>query len=194
MPGPERRLQLLAEALQVFGEHGFHDSSMDQIAAAAGVTKPVVYQHFASKEDLFEAVVVAAAERLSAGIEKAMANATSAREQVEFGFGAILEVCARDRATFSVLFDERSQLDASMRQQILNTQHSLASGIANHLHGVGNGDRELQLVLGHALVGMTESALRYWFENDAGIDATTLKSQLIELAWAGLRGARPAAD
>lgn len=191
MPAAERRAQLLTEALQIFGTHGFHESSMDQIAAAAGVTKPVLYQHFASKESLFEAVLRAAAERLSMATERALANASSAREQVEFAFGAILDVCASDPATFRVLFEERGRLDPSVSQQLADTQHALALGISAHLHGVGNDDEDLQLVLGHALVGMTEAALRYWFKHDARIDAAALKAQLIELAWVGLRGPRP---
>lgn len=191
LPGPERRAQLLEEALVLFGTKGFHNASMVDIATAAGVTKPVVYQHFSSKEELFAAVLAAAADRLGTVTEKALANATSAREQVEFGLGAILDVCASDPATFRVLFDENARVEPATRQQVVDTQHALASGIANHLDGVGNDDRELQLVLAHAIIGMAESALRYWFDQEASIDAETLRTNLVELAWAGLRGTRP---
>lgn len=192
LPGHERRAQLLEQALALFGAKGFHDTSVLDIATAAGVTKPVVYQHFASKEELFAAVLAAAANRLGTVTEKALANATSAREQVEFGLGAILDVCATDPAAFRVLFDESARVEPATRQQVVDTQHALASGIADHLDGVGNDDRELQLVLAHAILGMAESALRYWFATeDSTIDAETLKANLVELAWAGLRGTRP---
>lgn len=191
LPGPERRAQLLEEAHQLFGTKGYHGASMIDIATAAGVTKPVVYQHFGSKEDLYAAVLATAAERLSKVNARAMANATSAREQVEFGLGAILDVCSSDPATFGVLFDENARVDPAIRQQVVDTQHALASSIADHLDGAGNDDRELQLILAHAIVGMAESALRYWFEQGSRVHAATLKAHLVELAWAGLRGSRP---
>lgn len=57
MTGPERRTQLLRTARGVFAGRGYEGASVDAIADAAGVTKPVVYEHFASKEQLYEAVV-----------------------------------------------------------------------------------------------------------------------------------------
>ena len=59
MTAPRRRDQLLANARAAFAERGFHDASMDEIAEAAGVTKPVLYQHFRSKRELFREVLAA---------------------------------------------------------------------------------------------------------------------------------------
>ena len=53
LPAVQRRRQLLDVALEVFADHGFHGASMDDVATAAGVTKPVLYQHFGSKRDLY---------------------------------------------------------------------------------------------------------------------------------------------
>ncbi|MGZ6966617.1 MAG: helix-turn-helix domain-containing protein, partial [Acidimicrobiia bacterium] len=53
LPAEQRRTQLVAVAVEVFGERGFHATSMDEVAEAAGVTKPVLYQHFPSKRALF---------------------------------------------------------------------------------------------------------------------------------------------
>jgi AcrR family transcriptional regulator len=53
LPAPERRRQLLDVALEAFSARGFHPTSMHEIAEAAGVTKPVLYQHFSSKRELY---------------------------------------------------------------------------------------------------------------------------------------------
>ena len=53
LPAPRRRRQLLDVALDAFAERGFHRTSMDDVAEAAGVTKPVLYQHFGSKRELY---------------------------------------------------------------------------------------------------------------------------------------------
>ena len=57
LPAPERKDQILEVALRVFAERGFHETSMNDVAEAAGITKPVVYQHFASKRALFLAII-----------------------------------------------------------------------------------------------------------------------------------------
>ena len=68
MPRAQRRSQLLNLATRVFTERGYHGTSMDDIAGAAGVTKPVLYQHFSSKETLYVEVIDIIADELLAGV------------------------------------------------------------------------------------------------------------------------------
>lgn len=192
LPAAERRAQLLTVALELFGTAGYRDTSMNDIAAAAGVTKPVLYQHFDSKEALFEAVLEAAAGRLATLTEKALANAWSERQQVELGFSSIIDICVAEPPLFRVLFDENRHLEAELQERLTATRNDLAAGVAAHLQGVADGNRDLQLALGHALIGMAESALRHWFAEPGSVNPETLKSGVVELAWAGLRGPRPA--
>ncbi|HEY4378100.1 MAG TPA: helix-turn-helix domain-containing protein, partial [Acidimicrobiales bacterium] len=70
LPAHERRPQLLAVATAVFAEHGFHGASMNQVAEAAGVTKPVLYQHFRSKRELYRELVEDVGVRLEDAITK----------------------------------------------------------------------------------------------------------------------------
>ncbi len=83
LPAARRRRQLLDTARAVFAERGFHSTSMNDIADAAGVTKPVLYQHFSSKRDLFREVLEDVGGRLEETIAKAAAGAPGPREQVE---------------------------------------------------------------------------------------------------------------
>ena len=81
----ERRVQLLATARAVFGEHGFNSTSMNDVAEAAGVTKPVLYQHFASKHELFHQLLIETSTELSGRLQQVVEGSPSPREKVERG-------------------------------------------------------------------------------------------------------------
>ena len=72
LPAAKRRLQLLAVALDVFAERGFYSTSMNDVADAAGVTKPVLYQHFGSKRELFVELL----GEIGAGLSEVIGTAT----------------------------------------------------------------------------------------------------------------------
>src|SRR5919204_2731685 len=82
MRGPERRAQLLAVARRLFGRSGFHGVSMDQVAREAGVTKPILYDHFDSKEELYIALLDADAQELERQGRGALLGKTRDRERV----------------------------------------------------------------------------------------------------------------
>src|SRR5690606_16711885 len=86
-----RREQILDVAIDVFGRSGYFGASMNDIADAAGVTKPVLYQHFDSKSDLYGALLDEVGARMLGAIAKATANATNGKEQTDLGFRAYFE-------------------------------------------------------------------------------------------------------
>src|SRR5262249_53233617 len=104
LPAAARRQQLLEVALVAFGRDGFTHTSMNDLAEAAGVTKPVLYQHFRSKRHLYLEVRRGAGGRLMGDVAKAIAEAPGPRQQVEAGFTAYFEWVARERHGFEVLF------------------------------------------------------------------------------------------
>jgi len=77
LPANARREQILDVALVVFATNGFHGASMNDVADAVGVTKPVLYQHFDSKRDLYQALIDEVGNRLLASITKAAAEASA---------------------------------------------------------------------------------------------------------------------
>ena len=83
LPAPARREQILDVAVEVFARNGFHGASMNDVAEAAGVTKPVLYQHFDSKQDLYMALLDEMGNRLLKAITKATAGVASGRQQTE---------------------------------------------------------------------------------------------------------------
>ena len=110
LPAPARREQILDVSVQVFAHRGFHSTSMNDVADAAGVTKPVLYQHFDSKQDLYLALLDEAGARLRNAVRKAVADATSGKQQTELGFKAYFRWVADDHDapfTFETLLDQR---------------------------------------------------------------------------------------
>src|SRR4030088_2423479 len=104
LPAPRRRRQLLDVAVEVFAERGFHGTSMDDVADADGVTKPVLYQHFSSKRQLYLELLDDVGSRLVAAVTGAVDGASGPRQQVEAGFGAYFRFVAQATSGFRLLF------------------------------------------------------------------------------------------
>jgi AcrR family transcriptional regulator len=189
LPAARRRRQLLDTARTVFAERGFHPTAMNDIADAAGVTKPVLYQHFGSKRDLYREVLEDVGGRLEETIAKAAAGAPGPREQVEAGFGAYFRFVAVDQDAFQVLFGGDTRRDPEFARQVAATEASIAAAIASLIDVEGIAPAH-QAVLAHGLVGLAEGASRGWLADDLRQEPDELARQVAELAWAGLRGVR----
>ena len=111
LTAPARREQILDVALEVFATTGFHSTSMNDVAEAAGVTKPVLYQHFDSKRALYQALLDEVGSRLLGNIAKAVAEATDGKSQTELGFRAYFRWVAEDHDAFLLLFGSGSRRD-----------------------------------------------------------------------------------
>ena len=107
----ERREQLLGVALKVFAHKGFHNSSMNDVADAAGVTKPVLYQHFDSKRALFAAALEAVGEKMIDAIHAATQGAASGREKTTAGMVAYFQWVMDDPDAFMLLFGSGTRRD-----------------------------------------------------------------------------------
>ena len=189
LPASARREQILDVSVQVFARNGFHSTSMNDVAEAAGVTKPVLYQHFDSKQDLYLALLDEAGNRLRSAITKAVSGAASGKEQTELGFRAYFHWVAEDHDAFLLLFGLRANRDeestAAIRRITAETATAIAPLIAAGL------EAEHQRVLAHGLVGIAEGVSRHLVESGVDFDPDVLGSQITDLAWAGLRAVHP---
>ncbi|HSH11702.1 MAG TPA: TetR/AcrR family transcriptional regulator, partial [Ilumatobacter sp.] len=113
-----RREQILDVAINVFGRAGYYGASMNDIAEAAGVTKPVLYQHFDSKSDLYRALLDEVGARLLDAISKATANATNGKQQTQLGFQAYFRWVAHRHDEFMLLFGGTARHDGEFSGQI----------------------------------------------------------------------------
>ncbi len=172
-------------ALRVFGEQGFHPASMNDVAEAAGVTKPVLYQHFRSKRDLYREVLTDVGAHLLDEITKATTAAAGPREQVELGFIAYFRFVAANEAAFRVLFGGGTRRD----EEFAKVEGAIAEAIATliDVEGLSSDQRRH---LAHGLVGLAEGTSRVWMAEGADQPPEDLARLVADLAWRGLRGIR----
>jgi AcrR family transcriptional regulator len=189
LPAERRRQQILDVACSVFADRGFHATSMDDIAAAAGVTKPVLYQHFPSKRALFMELLDDLGQRLLDELEHATSSAHSGRERVEAGFTSYFRFVTHNEAAFRVLFGASARNDSDFADVIERLLDEVAHAVSLLIDIEGTVAQ--RRVLAHALIGIAEATSRDTLTDDgADLDAEQLARWVSEFAWFGLRGIR----
>ena len=185
LPAPRRRRQLLDVALDVFGELGYHQASMDVVAEAAGVTKPVLYQHFGSKRDLYLELLGDVGNQLLEAVVKATAGASHPRAQVEAGFEAYYRFVESHVNAFRLLFGGGLGTDAEFAAVVSRVEDTMAETIATLIEA--DLEPEHRRLLAYGVVGLAETTSRHWVNGGLNLDAVTLAARVADLAWAGLR-------
>ncbi|WP_030747819.1 TetR/AcrR family transcriptional regulator [Streptomyces sp. NRRL F-5135] len=190
MTGAERREQLLDIGRKVFAEKGFEATSVEEIASKAGVSKPVVYEHFGGKEGLYAVVVDREMRQLLDMVTSAL-TAGHPRELLEQAAFALLDYIERYTDGFRILVRD------SPVAQSTGTFASLISDIATQVEDIlgmefkARGfDPKLAPLYAQALVGMVALTGQWW------VDARRPKksevaAHLVNLAWHGLENLEP---
>ncbi|MEY4360834.1 MAG: hypothetical protein RL391_140 [Actinomycetota bacterium] len=185
LPAVERREQLLSVALAVFARNGFHNTSMNDVADAAGITKPVLYQHFASKRELYLAVIDEAGHRMISAITTQATADTDGRRRTELGFRAYFTWVAEDHDAFMLLFGSGPRRDTEFAVAVRQFTSRVADAIEPLI--TADIDASHRRTLAYAIVGMTEAISRRLVEDGTDFDPEVLARQVSDLAWAGLR-------
>jgi AcrR family transcriptional regulator len=190
----ERRAQLIAVALELFARRGYRATTMDDIAEAAGVTKPLVYQHFSSKRALYLELVDSIAHELLIAVRSAVMQANGPRQQVERGFAAYFGLVITREAEFRLLYGRDHADDEELGRALRTVEDAMAAAI-EPLIDAGLDDDHRRL-LAYAVVGMAEGASRRFMEQRptrgaVEEEAPRLAQRIADLAWAGLRSVHP---
>ncbi|HEX5097831.1 MAG TPA: TetR/AcrR family transcriptional regulator [Acidimicrobiia bacterium] len=192
LPADQRRQQLLDVARDVFAATGYHETSMDDIAEGAGVTKPVLYQHFPSKRALYLELLTDTGRQLLDALSSATERVPTGRERVEAGFRAYFQYVTRNRSGFRLLFGASIRTDSEFAAVVDGVVRSAADAISELIEIPASDEH--RRVLATALVGMAESVGRRASdgvdEQHEVTDAAELAHWIAELAWFGLRGVR----
>ncbi|MDH3301192.1 MAG: TetR/AcrR family transcriptional regulator [Acidimicrobiia bacterium] len=188
LPGPERKRQLLAVARQVLAKNGYHETTMSEIATAAGVTKPVLYQHYRSKRDLYRNVLEDVGARLESTVIQAAVDTSSPRERAEAGIRAYAEFVEDDLDGFRLLFSGANRQDPEWAALTSSVERSLARAIAS-LIDVPDIAPIRRQTMAYGVMGLAEAMMRYAKSGEAGHYPTDrLSADITKLLWAGLRG------
>jgi AcrR family transcriptional regulator len=189
----QRRQQLFAVALELFAHRGYRATTMDDIADAAGVTKPLLYQHFSSKRALYLELVDSIARELLTAVREAVMEADGPRQQVELGFAAYFRLVVSKEAEFRLLYGRDHADDPELGRALRAVEDAIAEAI-DPLIAAGLDDDHRRL-LAYGIVGMAEGASRRFMaerpggEGDGTLEeeALRLARRMADLAWAGLR-------
>jgi AcrR family transcriptional regulator len=190
MPRPERERQMLEVAGRSFAERGFHAVSMDEIAARAGISKPMLYQYFGSKEGLYVAFVRQQGTALLGAMRNAIEPGAPPAQALRAGTLAFLGYVDEHRPGWELLYREAANQGGPLAAEIA-ALHARIASIVHRLFMVIAGDEsgERTDALAHAFVGAGESVANWWLERPEEPG-----EQVAELLFSLARGALPELD
>lgn len=188
LPRDERRAQLLAAALEVFTSAGYHAAAMDEIADRAKVSKPVLYQHFPSKLDLYLAVLDLHIDSLIFEIQRAVASTTDNRGRVQATTAAYFDFINREGEAFRLLFESDMSVEPKVHERLNRMTYDCAAAFSAVISldtGLGK-DASMMLAVG--LIGSVQTSARHWLERDGKIDRELAVELVSGLIWRGISG------
>ncbi|MDG4801091.1 TetR/AcrR family transcriptional regulator [Micromonospora sp. WMMD980] len=190
----QRRQELIGAAVQALLRHG-PAVDMDQVAATAGVSKPVLYRYFADRAQLWLAVSEVVAARVVDAIAPAVAEVREERALVEATIDAYLSVIESEPSLYRFLVHEAGH--PGIQQVVTGTSRQVATGLARV---IGDRLRALGLDAGPAepwaygLVGFVQAVGDWWTTHGQPIRREALTDYLTTLLWSGIEGVRRGAD
>jgi AcrR family transcriptional regulator len=186
LPRSERRTQLLAAAQEVFVAQGYHAAAMDDIAERAGVSKPVLYQHFPGKLDLYLALLDASADSLLSTVRDALTSTNDNSERVAATVRAYFDFVADPGGAFRLVFESDLTSEPAVRDRVDQVNQAcahLVSDVISEDTGLG---ADLAMLLAVGLCGSSQVAARWWLTRDGAIPQSAAEQLVSTLAWRGI--------
>ena len=194
LPRLARRRQLLDAAMEVFVARGYHAAAMDEIADRAGVSKPVLYQHFPGKQELYLALLDESVDRLIEAVAAALRSTADNRQRVNATFAAYYEYIAEHTGTFRLVFESDLTSEPAVRERLEAADQRCADMISQVIkEDAGLADDEAHL-LSIGLLGMAQVSARYWLAAQDTIPREAAEQLVARLAWRGISGWPRATD
>ncbi len=188
MTGTQRREQLVDVSRRLFAEKGFDGTSVEEIASRAGVSKPVVYEHFGGKEGIYAVVVDREIQTLTGALNDALARGGHPKVLVERTALALLSYIETAEDGFRILVRD------SPVAQATGTFSSLIGDVATQVEHLLARQFELRSldprtapIYAQMLVGMVALTGQYWLDA-RGLTKQEVAAHLVNLAWNGLSG------
>lgn len=187
----DRMEQTLVAAHDLFAERGYAAVKMDQIAASVGVTKPLLYNYFGNKEQLYITCMERAGDSLTATVAEAVGASASPGEALGAGVRAFFAFLDSDRAAWAVLFDETLPRGGEVAERVAEYRRRICELVAGSmLAQLPRERREAARIeveaLSAALLGAAEALARWWLRTEE-ISADDAAELLISTIEPGLR-------
>ena len=181
----DRRTQILEVALRAFSTGGYHNTSMNDIAEALSLTKPVLYQYFDSKRSLYLELLHHVGAQLVDDVTAAVSGTVDPREQTERGMIAYFTWVHTHREAFALLFESSARVDEEFADIVSEFEDAAARAIAPFIAVDAPEDNLYTFAIG--LVGMVEAVSRQVIRHGREFEPEQLGRAVAGLAWAGLR-------
>jgi AcrR family transcriptional regulator len=182
----ERRAQLLAAAQEVFVAKGYHGAGMDEIARVARVSKPVLYQHFPSKRDLYIELLDLNLSTLTDLLLGALSSTKDNKERVQAAMRAFFRFIDSDDRAHRLVFESGLINDPGVSSRLEAFNKAFAGALARTIRD----DTRLPLVeaelLARGLAGLAQVSARYWLESKETLDLNTASDLIYRLARSGI--------
>lgn len=192
MPRARREKEMLDAAISIFAQNGYHNASMDNIAKQAGISKPMLYLYFDSKEELFKACVEREANRFLDHLRVAVGPAPTPRRQLEAVVNAFLTFVDSNPESWEVVY-RQAAAETSLRNTLGATRNKfidMAGVLLKTSSRADYSDSQVK-IMATALVGAGEAIAEAVASGEVNISQST--DMLMQLAWLGLAGEKNAA-
>ncbi len=188
MPRNARRAQLLDSALGVFVAQGYHSAAMDDIADRAGVSKPVLYQHFPGKLELYLALLDQSCDTIIDATRTALGSTEDNKQRVTATMQVFYDYVSDAHGAFRLVFESDLTNEPAVRERLERVTTECSAEIADVIHeDTGLSDEQSRLIA-VSLVGMAQVSARFWLDGNRGIGQSEAAMLVSGLAWRGIRG------
>lgn len=187
MPRQERRAQLIDAAREVFVRKGFHNASVDDIADRADISKPVVYQHFPGKLELYLALLDESTTAMVDAVRHALESTTDNSERVAATMAAYFSFVRDEKGAYRLIFESDLGHDAAVQERVSRAQHECASLVCDVIVEDTGLDAAESMLLAVALIGMAQVSAR-WALTTAESESESAAALVAQLAWRGISG------
>jgi len=188
LPRDERRAQLLAAALEVFTAAGYHAAAMDEIADRANVSKPVLYQHFPSKLELYLAVLDVHIDSLVFAIQKAIASTPDNSSRVKATIDAYFGFIDSEGEAFRLLFESDMSVEPQVRERLNRMTYDCAAAVSAVISLDTGLPKEASMILAIGVIGSAQITARHWLDRDGKLNREQAANLVTSLIWRGISG------
>jgi AcrR family transcriptional regulator len=188
LPRTARRSQLLGAAREVFVAQGYHAAAMDEIAERAGVSKPVLYQHFPGKHELYVALIDQHAAEVVEAVRAGLGSTTNNKLRGVGAVNAFFDFIDRENESFRLIFESDLTNDRDVRMRVDSVHQQCGEMIAELIReetGLPADECEL---LGMGLSGMAHVAARFWLQKGRQMPREEAVRLVAQLVWRGVAG------
>jgi AcrR family transcriptional regulator len=181
-----RRTQLLAAARAAFVDQGYHAAAMDDIAERAGVSKPVLYQHFPSKLELYLALVEEAADELVLQVRRAIASTDDNDIRVHRTVEAIFDFVGGTDQVHRLVFESDLSGSPDVIRVVAAMTEACIEAITAPITTDTGVDTARGRLLAAGLVGLSQVSARYWLAQEVVVPQSEAVELVYTLAWRGI--------